>query len=83
MQYFEGSVIQCVMYLLWICMFFKFCLRRKSGLQRKVIVLKQNALMRMMKKESILTLMILLLMMMGDLLQIEGRKESQSLQMRK
>jgi hypothetical protein len=40
-------------------MFLKFCLRRKSGLQRKAIVLKQSALMRMMKKESILMLMIL------------------------
>jgi len=44
---------------MWICMFLKFCFRRKSGLQRKAIVLKQNALMRMMKKESILTQMIL------------------------
>jgi len=39
--------------------FLKFCLRRKSGLQRKVIVLKQNTLMRKTKKESILMLMIL------------------------
>jgi hypothetical protein len=40
-------------------MFLKLCLRRKSVLQRKVIALKQNALMRMKKKENILTLMIL------------------------
>jgi hypothetical protein len=62
---------------------FEMLLQEEERTSEKGIVMKQNALMRRMKKGNTLNLMILQLMMVGCLLQTEGRKGNQYLEMRK